>query len=129
MPDDNDPQTQPARNANGQFGPGNPGRPRGSRNGSSQRAMRAILGDFDCNQDEFLRTLREQYPVEYVRMITKVLPRQVEVEAPSSLEDWTQEELARAYIEAKRLLSIETDPRVAILGLEAILSRPHADAA
>lgn len=123
MTDHYETQEAPARHANGQFGPGNPGRPKGSRNGSSQRALRAILDDFECNRDEFLTNLREEFPIEYVRMIAKVLPRPVAAEATPAVEEWSAEELSRAHAEVRRLINIETDPRAAMVGIEAILNR------
>src|SRR5579863_10739165 len=126
MPDDNDPQHQPARYANGRFGPGNPGKPRGSRNRTASRVVKAIFADFETNQDQFLKELRSYARPEYMRTILKLLPQQVEATAETTA-DWTSEERARTYHEAKRLLAIEADPEIALAQLEALLSGDAAE--
>ena len=45
---DNNPQTLPARHANGRFGPGNPGRPFGSSNRMSRAVAEGILAHFEA---------------------------------------------------------------------------------
>jgi len=44
----------PARYGNGRFGPGNPGRRRGSRNHTSRRTSMLVLQHFERNRDNIL---------------------------------------------------------------------------
>jgi hypothetical protein len=83
MPDD-----LPARHANGRFGPGNTGRPVGSYNRASGRAAQAILDHFETIQEKFLEELAEN-PYLYISLLSRVLPRQVEigVSSPADLTD------------------------------------------
>ncbi len=82
------------RDALGRFAPGNPGRPFGTRNRVSARVARAILSDFEANQDETLRRLRRWFLPQYVAMVSRLLPRAGEEgdgegapDAPISLAD------------------------------------------
>ena len=111
------------RAANGQFGKGNPGRPRGARNTASHRAMRAILDDFTTHGATFMTALRERRPNEYVRMISRVLPKPVEDEPMLSVDCWTDKEVTEAFLDIRRLVNVETDRRMAIAGVEMILMR------
>jgi len=63
------------RRPDGRFGPGNPGRPFGSRNRVSRRVVRAILRDFEANQDELLPRLRRWFMPQYVQLVSRLLPR------------------------------------------------------
>jgi hypothetical protein len=72
----------PARYSNGRFGPGNPGRPVGSRNRASNRIARNILRHFEANQDTFLKDLTYgAYRALYVRLLCHLLPKAAEVES------------------------------------------------
>lgn len=74
----------PARYANGRFGPGNPGRPIGSRNRASNRVARNILRHFESNQDTILKQLSTgmcEYRALYVRLLCHLLPKAGEMES------------------------------------------------
>jgi hypothetical protein len=75
----------PARHANGRFGPGNPGRPVGSYNRASSRAAQAILDHFETIQDKFLEELADN-PYLYISLLSRVLPRQVEIGVSSAVD-------------------------------------------
>jgi hypothetical protein len=66
------------RDANGRFAAGSPGRRLGSRNLVSKRVARAILADFEVNQDELLKRSRRWFMPQYLSMISRLLPRQSE---------------------------------------------------
>lgn len=69
----------PWRETSGKFGPGNPGRPFGSRNRLSKRVARSILRDFESHQDELLERLRRWFVPQYVQLVSRLLPKQLEV--------------------------------------------------
>jgi hypothetical protein len=117
MPDDAD---LPARYANGRFGPGNPGRPVGSYNRASRRAALAILDHFDSIQGGFLEKLADGNRDQYIALLAKVLPRQIEV-GSSVAEFLPEAELSQAYAAACGLLDDQGDRRSAVAELEAIL--------
>lgn len=75
-------EREPARYANGRFGPGNPGRRAGSRNRISQRLVTAILADFERNREAVFQRLREDHAAAYVRLVARFLPANDAAEEP-----------------------------------------------
>jgi hypothetical protein len=73
MIDDEAPRA--VRRANGQFAPGNPGRPFGSRNRVSKRVARAVLRDFETNQAELMPRMRRWFLPQYLALVARLLPR------------------------------------------------------
>jgi hypothetical protein len=63
------------RDANGRFMPGNPGRRPGAVGKASARVSRAILADFETNQEALLPRLREWFMPQYVALVSRLLPR------------------------------------------------------
>jgi hypothetical protein len=88
------------RGANGRFLPGHGGRPFGARNRVSKRVTRAILRDFEANQDELLPILRRWHMPQYVALLSRLLPRQTE-EGGLELETLSADELAQVLVEAR----------------------------
>ncbi len=86
---------QPARYPNGRFGPGNPGRPLGARNRKPQRLANAILEHFQENQAAVLNRLNRSFFPEYVRLVGRLLPKQVDFASPKigDLSDREAEEV------------------------------------
>jgi hypothetical protein len=93
-----------ARDASGRFAPGGAGRPVGSRNRVSARVAQAILADFEAHQDELLPRLRRWFLPQYIQLIARLLPRQLEVGplAPEALEAG---EMARLIEDARSALA------------------------
>ncbi|HEY2178141.1 MAG TPA: hypothetical protein VGH15_06115 [Caulobacteraceae bacterium] len=118
----------PARHASGRFGPGNPGRPPGSRNRMPSHAARAILDHFEANRERLLDELiaRPDQRGLYIRLVSRLLPREVEapdVEPPAR----TAGEVAAVYAEARMLLDGDGDRRVALAELEGLLLGAGSD--
>jgi len=114
------PTASPARYANGRFGPGNPGRRAGARNRISHRATMAILEDFELHKDEVMRRLRDHYLTEYFGFMTQILEREPKAEAPA-LDDYSEAEIVRTIQLARQALSVNENPRTALLELDAVL--------
>ncbi len=70
------------RDANGRFGPGNPGRPHGSRNRMSQRIALGLLRHYAEHEAEILARLSRGHFKDYMRLIGQMLPRDPDVDAP-----------------------------------------------
>ena len=99
--DDTNPTPRgPARHPNGQFGPGNPGKPRGSRNRMSKRIALSLMSHYHAHEEEFLERLSQFFFPEYVRLIGRMLPRDDPARAPE-LESLDPAEQAR-IVEAVR---------------------------
>ena len=65
----------PARDRNGRFLAGNPGRPFGSRNRMSKRLARAILRDCEGELDELLPRMRRFFLPQYIGLVARLLPK------------------------------------------------------
>ncbi|HLZ84593.1 MAG TPA: hypothetical protein VKQ54_13590 [Caulobacteraceae bacterium] len=119
----------PARYANGRFGPGNPGRRTGARHRVSHRAAMAILQDFELHRGEVLEMLRRSYTPAYFAILTRLLDRELRVEAPA-FDDYSEEELARTVLLARSALNGHADPRTALIELDsALVNRASLDPA
>jgi len=70
--------TTNGRAANGQFGPGNPGRPPGARNRASHRVVAAILEHFEADPKRILGTILFSHPNAYVSLLARLLPTPAE---------------------------------------------------
>jgi hypothetical protein len=119
------------RNANGRFGqgnPGGPGRPRGSGNRVGRRIREAILADFEANQEDILERVRTQDRFEYFKLIVSMLPQQVEMTTVPP-EEWSEGEIEAAWREVRGVLDNETDRRLGMIALEAVLIREEAQPA
>ncbi|HEY1561990.1 MAG TPA: hypothetical protein VGF71_14060 [Caulobacteraceae bacterium] len=127
MTDIDEAQSETGRQPNGQFGPGNRGKPKGATSLSSRAAMGLFLNDFEANRHEFLKRLRDQFPLEYFRMLSRIIPMEPEPDMLSpdrrSFSGWTHEESAQACREAARVLQGEKDPKEALDWLELILDQ------
>ena len=65
----------PARYANGRFGPGHKGRPRGARGRMSRRVALSLLGHFEANQAAILERLTQYFLTDYMELIGRMLPK------------------------------------------------------
>ena len=109
-----------ARNANGRFGPGNSGRRTGAHNRVSHRAATAILDDFELHKEDVLNRLRIYHAPAYFAILTRLLDRELQNEVPA-LDDYDEAELARTVALARSALSLNDNPRLALLELEGVL--------
>ncbi|HEY5289675.1 MAG TPA: hypothetical protein VIJ59_06535 [Caulobacteraceae bacterium] len=116
-----DTASPPARYANGRFGPGNPGRRAGSRNRMSHRVMMSILEEFEAPKEEILNSIRSKNAPSYFSTLMRALPRFLENDAPD-VSTYSDAEAARIINQARRVLGCTTDPRQALIELEAVLS-------
>jgi hypothetical protein len=93
----------PWRDASGRFTLGNRGRPLGSRNRMSKRVARTILRDFETHQDEILTKLRRWFIPQYVQLVSRLLPRQMEV-GGHELDALDETEVARLLADVRAAL-------------------------
>lgn len=69
------------------FEPGNPGRPKGSRNKLGEAFIEALHEDFNTNGVEAITKMRADDPGGYVRVIAGLLPKEFKIETTSDLTD------------------------------------------
>jgi len=86
------------------FTKGNPGKGGGRRKGSRDRIstalLEAIAKDFEEFGEEAVKIARVEKPVEYLRIVASLLPKEFEI-VDSRLQDISDEELD-AFIEVAR---------------------------
>lgn len=69
------------------FEPGNPGRPKGSRNKLGEAFIEALHDDFNEHGVTAITTMRTSDPGGYVRVIAGLLPKEFKIETTSDLTD------------------------------------------
>ena len=78
------------RNGNGRFAqgnPGGPGRPKGSKHRLSEAFIAALAQDFDEHGAESIRRVWQDDPSTYLRVIASLVPKDMQISAPSSVLD------------------------------------------
>ena len=94
----------PVRHADGRFGPGNPGRPRGARGRMTQRVALSLLRHFEENEAQILRALTSYDNIHiYMRLIDRMLARAPSEDAPE-LEALPAEEAANVAVSVRAAL-------------------------
>lgn len=73
------------------FAPGNPGRPKGSRNKLAESFLDVLYRDWETNGEAAIAAAREESPLGYVKVVASLLPTKVEVE--HDVSRMTDEEL------------------------------------
>lgn len=72
---------------------GNPkGRPKGSRNQLGEDFLKALYDDFQVHGVTAIKLMRADKPVEYVKVIASILPKELNVKI-DPIEDLTDDEL------------------------------------
>lgn len=89
--------------------------------GYSRPTRDVLLEDFDTNGSAFLKRLRDQFPLEYVRTITRIMPMKPDPQALDPFENWTPEVRAEACQKAREVLEVEPDHLEALRDLRCIL--------
>ena len=88
---------------------GGPGRPNGSRNKLSEGFLKALAEDFEAHGVEAIKTVREADPSTYLKVIARLLPKDVHItERP--LVEWSTAELV-AGIDGLEELMLENRER------------------
>lgn len=70
--------TQPQRIVGRPFQPGNPGRPKGSRNKLGEAFIEALYTDFKEHGVAAIETVRDQKPDQYLKVVASILPKEIE---------------------------------------------------
>lgn len=75
------------------FQPGNPGRPKGSRNKLGEAFIQALHDSFQQHGVETIETVRTERPHEYLKVVASLLPKQIEIKE-DAFGDLTDDQLA-----------------------------------
>src|SRR5262245_14977159 len=90
------------RNAKGEFLPGSGGRTVGSRNRLQADFLKALQEDFAEHGEGVIRIVRVEKPVEYLKVVAAILPKEFHVK-DTTLDEMTDEQIIDA-IETIRAL-------------------------
>ena len=82
------------------FAPGNPGRPKGSRNRMGEDFIQALQASFHEHGPATIETVRTERPHEYLKVIASLLPKQIEVKEGAF--DGVDDETLAALVAAAR---------------------------
>ena len=95
----------------GVFKPGEGGRPRGSRNRLQGDFLRALAQDFAEHGEGVIRIARMERPVEYLRIISSLMPRELVLE--STLSEFTDDQVDELIVKIRdHLLAARQDAGV-----------------
>lgn len=75
-----------------QFKPGNPGRPKGSRNKLGEAFIEALHEDFNEHGTAVIAKVRAEKPDQYLKVIASILPKDLNVNI-NQMDDLTDEQL------------------------------------
>ncbi|PDT82922.1 hypothetical protein [Sinorhizobium sp. BJ1] len=75
-----------------QFKPGNPGRPKGSRNKLGEQFIADLYEDWQAHGVETLQKVRADKPDQYLKVVASILPKDLNVNI-NSTDDLTDEQL------------------------------------
>jgi len=85
--DDPENTAESGRDEKGRFGPGNPGKPKGSRHALGEAFVKALHDDFVKHGVETIAKVREEKPDAYVKVVASLLPKEFKIETVSELTD------------------------------------------
>lgn len=98
---------------------GNPlGRPKGSRNKLSEDFIAALSADFDEHGTDVIAKVRAESPVDYVKAIVALVPKQVSV-ADASLDDMSDTEVVELLAAVRALAAAHSGAKAGKRGRKA----------
>lgn len=87
------------------FGPGNPGRPKGSRNKLGEKFIEDLYADWSENGVQALKECRETNPAAYVKTVASLLPKDVNINV-TQINELADDDLAAALAAAREAIAI-----------------------
>jgi len=86
-----------------QFKPGNPGRPKGSRNKLGEAFIADLYADWQDNGSETIQKVRETRPQDYLKVVASILPKELNISVEDELSDAELDERIRQLAAALSL--------------------------
>lgn len=86
------------------FRPGNPGRPKGSRNKLGEAFIQDLYADWQANGPEAIERVRRERPDVYLKVIASLLPQKLDISHVDSMSD--DERLSRIQELAEQLSAV-----------------------
>lgn len=109
-------------NKDTRFKPGNPGRPKGSRQRLTEKFITAIHDDFAQHGAKAIEDVRNDDPSTYLRVVASLVPKELEIKRP--LADMSDEELADAISLIRTTLGSRAEG-VGAGGAGQAVGKPH----
>lgn len=100
-PDTTGEKRKPTPPVEHQFKPGNPGRPKGSRNKLGEAFIEAMHEDFTQHGAAVIAQVRQEKPDQYLKVVASILPQQHHVKV-TPFEEMTDDQLRK---HAERLIA------------------------
>lgn len=69
------------------FQPGNPGRPKGSRNKLAEAFIADLVADWEQHGSEAIVQVREERPHEYLKVVASILPKEIKIDRNDDMTD------------------------------------------
>ncbi len=88
-----------------QFKPGNPGKPKGTRNKLSNKFIEALYEKFEEKKDIIMQELYKD-PVEYCKILAKLVPKQIEIGEMNQFSDMSDEDVKKYITSAQKELKV-----------------------
>jgi hypothetical protein len=76
-----------------QFQPGNPGRPKGSRNKLAENFLADVLVEWEAHGAVAVSDMREKNPGDFVKMVASLLPKDVNLNLSDNLSELSDDEV------------------------------------
>lgn len=84
------------------------GRPKGSRNKLGEEFIAAVAADFERHGVETIKTVREERPHEYLKLVAGILPKEVNINT-NALEELSDDDLAAGIAALQSILAASQD--------------------
>ena len=97
--------TQPKRVIGIPFKPGNPGRPKGSRNKLGEDFVRALSEDFQEHGKAAIETVRAEEPAQYLKVIAAIVPKELNIKT-DAFDGVSDEQIAALVAAARSALGV-----------------------
>jgi hypothetical protein len=125
--DDTTPPPRSTHTPNGKFAPGNPGKPRGSRNRMTKGIAISLLAHYHANEAEFLDRLSQFFFSDYMRLLGRMLPRDDPTAGPE-LEGLAPADQARILAAVRGACDRIEAGEATLADVETALFSPSAEA-
>lgn len=90
---------------NTRFAPGNPGRPKGSRNKLGEAFIAAMHDDFVQHGPQVIETVRIEKPDQYLKVVASILPKELNIKT-DAFDGLSDEQLAALVVAARSALGV-----------------------
>ena len=87
------------------FQPGNPGRPKGSRNKLGEAFISAMHDDFVEHGAAVIETVRIEKPDQYLKVVASILPKELNIKT-DAFDGLTDEQLSALVVAARNALGV-----------------------